>query len=246
MEQFETLTLKRLLEIFLKNISIILITTILTGVLAFALTEAFMVPKYESYVTFYVNNDTKSTVNKTLGSDIQASQMLVDTYIVILKSEKVLNETVKKIEQKGLEGYSTSLLKNNIAAISVDGTEVFKIMVRDENPVASRIIANTLAEVFPVLIKEYIEASSAVVIDSAVDGYQVSPNLKKNIIFGMIWGFLLSYLFLFLKELFDMRIKDEDELKKFFKEPILGVIPDVNEAKNYRHSAYYEYSHKRK
>lgn len=246
MEQFETLTLKRLLEIFLKNISIILIITILTGVLAFALTEAFMTPKYESYVTFYVNNDTKSTVNKTLGSDIQASQMLVDTYIVILKSEKVLGETVKNIEQKGLKGYSSSRLRNNIAAISVDGTEVFKIMVRDENPAASRIIANTLAEVFPVLIKEYIEASSAIVIDSAVDGYQVSPNLKKNIIFGMIWGFLLSYLFLFLKELFDMRIKDEDELKKFFKEPVLGVIPDVNEAKNYRHSAYYEYSHKRK
>lgn len=240
MEQFEDISLKRLAEILIKKIGFIVAATLITGVLAFIYSEMMIVPEYESSVSLYVNNETETTVNKTLGSDIQASQMLVDTYIVIIKSDTVLNQVSQKLIEKGIMGYDAETLRGSIAASAVDATEIFEVTVRDTEPMNTYTIANTIADVAPPIIQDFVEASSVKVIDYAVVGERVSPNIQKNMILGLIFGFLLSCLFVVLKEIFDMRIKDEDELEQWFKIPILGVIPDISNSQVKR-QGYYSY-----
>ncbi len=240
MEQFEDISLKRLAEILLKKIGFIVAATLIAGVLAFIYSEMMIVPEYESSVSLYVNNETETTVNKTLGSDIQASQMLVDTYIVIIKSDTVLNQVSQILAEKNIMGYDAETLRNSITASAVDATEIFEVTVRDTDPMNTYTIANTIADVAPPIIQDFVEASSVKVIDYAVVGERVSPNIQKNMILGLIFGFLLSCLFVVLREIFDMRIKDEDELEQWFKIPILGVIPDISNSQVKR-QGYYSY-----
>ncbi|MBR5614861.1 MAG: hypothetical protein IKW64_06165 [Clostridia bacterium] len=240
MEQFEDISLKRLAEILLKRIGLIVAATLIAGVLAFVYSEMMIVPEYESAVSLYVNNEIESNVNKTLGSDIQASQMLVDTYIVIIKSDTVLNQVSQKLIEKGVVGYDAEMLRGSIAASAVNATEIFEIKVRDTNPMNTYTIANTIADVAPPIIQDFVEASSVKVVDYAVEGERVSPNIQSNMIIGLLIGLFLSCLFVVLKEIFDMRIKDEDELEQWFKLPILGVIPDITNTQT-RRQGYYSY-----
>ena len=240
MEQFEDISLKRLLEILLKKVGLIVAVTLISGVLAFVYSEMMVVPEYESSVSLYVNNEIESSVNKTLGSDIQASQMLVDTYIVIIKSDTVLNQVSNKLAEKGLVGLDAETLRGGITASAVDATEIFEVKVRGTDAMNTYTIANTIADVAPPIIQDFVEASSVKVIDYAVAGERVSPNIQKNMIIGLLIGFFLSCLFVVIKEIFDMRIKNEDELEQWFKLPILGVIPDIANPVN-RKSGYYSY-----
>lgn len=237
MEQFEDISFKRLAEMLWKHVSIIVAITMVMGVLSFLYSKVMMVPEYESSVTMYVKNEVGSSMDKTLGSDIQTAQMLVDTYIVILKSDTFLNEVNSRLVQQGIYGYDAEILKASISARSVDGTEIFEVTVRDIDPAKSHIIANTIADVSPSVIQNFIEASSVKVIDYALEGKRVSPNVPQNMILGLLIGLLLGCIIVVIREIFDMRIKTEDDLKIWFNLPILGVIPDISEAQN-RRGAY--------
>lgn len=239
-QQFEEISFKRLTEILMQSISMIVAVTIIVGIIAFVYSETMVVPEYESTVSLYVNNESGKNTDKILGTDITASQMLVDTYIIIIKSNTVLNEVCKKLEEQGIEGYDVESLAKKINASATNETEIFGVTVRDTNPKHTYMIANIIADVAPPIIKDFVEASSVKVIDYAKEGKRVSPNIQRNTILGLLIGLILSCGFVVLREMFDMRIKTEDDLTKMFELPILGIIPDINDPQN-RKSGYYYY-----
>ncbi len=241
MEQFEELSLKRLAEIIFKHIGMIIAVTLIAGILSFVYSETMIVPEYESSVSLYVNNERGEESNKTTSADIAAAQMLVDTYGVIIKSEKVLTPVCERLVEQGLTQYTPDSLKARVSADSVNDTEVFKITVRDTDPETTFIVANTIAEVAPGIIQEVVKASSVSVIDYARGGKQVAPNIHTNMILGLILGLLVSCAFVVLREIFDMRIKNEEELEQWFKLPILGVVPDIGTSHLAKKPGYYSY-----
>ena len=239
-QQFEEISFKRLTEILMQSISMIVAVTIIAGIIAFVYSETMVVPEYESTVSLYVNNESGINTDKILGTDITAAQMLVDTYIIIIKSNTVLNEVCEKLEEQGIEGYDAESLAKKIDASATNETEIFGVTVRDTNPKHTYMIANIIADVAPPIIKDFVEASSVKVIDYAKEGKRVSPNIQRNTILGLLIGLILSCGFVVLREMFDMRIKTEDDLTKMFELPILGIIPDINDPQN-RKSGYYYY-----
>ena len=202
MEQFEELNLKRLVEIIFKHISMIIAVTLITGILSFVYSETMIVPEYESEVTIYVNNKKPGESSQILSSDIAASQKLVETYVVIIKSDKVLTKVAERLEEDGIGGYHPNQLRNMITAEAVDNTEVLAITVRDTDKVNTFMIANVIAEVAPDEISYYLEGSSVKVVDYAGVGTKVSPNVQNNMIIGLAIGLLLSCIFVVLKEIF--------------------------------------------
>ncbi len=241
MEQFGELNLKRLSEIIFKHIGMIISVTLIAGILAFIYSETMVLPEYESTVTIYVNNKVSEDSTRVLTSDIAAAQMLVDTYKVIIESDTVLSQVVARLEEEGIEGYYPNILRSCISAQSVNDTEILEITVRDTDKKNTFMIANIIAEVAPDIIQEYVEASSVKVVDYALEGVKVAPIIQKNMVIGMVLGLFCACAFVILKEIFDMRIKTEDDLEQWFKIPILGVIPDISEANMTSKSGYYSY-----
>lgn len=239
MEQFEEISLKRLAEMLLSKISLIIAVTLIFGVAAFVYSETMVVPEYASSATLYVSNERGTSMNKTLGSDITASQMLVDTYVVIIKSDTVLNQVCDVLSEHGVTGYTADALRGSITASAIDETEVFKVTVKDTDPHNSYLIANVIADLAPSIIHDFIEASTVKVVDYAVEGEKVSPNIQNNTLLGLLLGLFLSCGFVVLRELFDMRVKNEEELGKWFNLPVLGVVPDINNPRSRRTNYYY-------
>lgn len=231
---FEQIDIKRLIEIVLDRIVSIVVITILFGLVSFALSKYFITPKYESSITMYINNrKSTSTIEdlvetKTLSSDIAASQQLVPTYIEMLKSNNVLQAVSDTIEKKTGEVYTVSKLKGMITAEAVTNTEIIRVSVRMVDAAIAREIANTVADVAPDKIQNFIERSDVRIIDRAkISTSPVTPNIRNNTIIGALLGFVLSISFILLRELFDVRVKSGDDLVARFQYPVLGSIPEI-------------------
>lgn len=228
----EQIDIKRLIEIVLNRIVSIVVITLIFGLLAFALSEYFITPKYESKITMYVNNRRASSEEnaetKTLSSDITASQQLVPTYIEMIKSDNILQEVSEVVEDKTGKKFTVTEIKKMLEAEAVTKTEIIRVSIKDSDAAIAKEIANTIAEVAPRKIQSFIELSEVRIIDTAkISKTPVFPNVRNNTILGALLGMVLSISFIILRELFDVRVKSVDDLIAKFDYPVLGTIPEI-------------------
>lgn len=209
------------------------------GAAAFFFTYFLIVPQYKSSALMYVNNSSISVGSTTVSlSDLSASQTLVDTYIVILKTRLTLNEVIERAELD----YSYEDLRDMISAASVNSTEIFEVAVTSPDPAEAERIANTIVRVLPEKISEIMDGSSVRTVDFAVQPTEKSsPSITKNVALGMILGFALSCGVLILLELLDEHIRDDEDLTAAYDLPVLAVVPDLlrsGESLKYGESRY--------
>lgn len=201
--------------------------TLVGGIIAFCISRYMLDPTYTSRISMYVNNNAQKENTVANINDINASQKLVSTYIEILKSDTVLG---KVLEETNLP-HTTAELREMLTANSINGTEIFEVKVTTENPEEAALIANTIATMAPDEIIRVVKAGSVELIDQAVVAtVPTSPNVLLNTIIGFMLGGVLSVLAVLVLAMLDNRIKSEEDLKKHYDIPILGAIPDLEDA----------------
>ena len=248
MNEFEKFSMKQMAEVLLANIKFIVAVTMFFVIAAFIYSETMVIPMYEASVSLYVNNTDSNTryENKMLGTDITASQMLVPSCVEIVKSNRMLKVVAKKAKEDEQLNYSAAAIGRMLSTEVVADTEIFKIVIKCNDPQTAAKIANTFAKAAREEINTIISASSVNVIDWAEpSNKKVSPNVTMNTILGLIMGLLLSCAFIALREMFDVRIKNESDLEKAFNYPILGVIPRIGASNGGQESYYYRNSYYR-
>ncbi len=222
------INLQELLLVYLRKWWVILLCIILFGTAAFFVTWKFVTPTYQASITIYVNNN-RGLEDKTYlsSADLSAAQRLVNTYVSIAKSDRVL----AKISE-GLDGeYTPEQLSQAITAKQLNETEIFGMYVVNEDPDEAARIANVAAEVAPGEISNLIEGTSARVIDYAkVPKNRFSPSYSRAALLGAVVGASIAVIFLTIHYLIDTHIKDENDLTDMFNLPILGRIPDFEYA----------------
>lgn len=205
----------------------IIVSVILFAIGAFAISKWMITPLYQADVMLYVNNGTTSDkTDRISNSDISASQSLVDTYIVILKYGETLDEVVKDAKLNK----TPEQLASMISSSSVNGTEVFRIVVTDDDPNEAASIANSIAKVLPRQVSGVIDGSTVRVVSNAkVPEKPSSPHVMKNCVIGAALGFLLSTVAVVLYTILDDTVKDAEKyLKENYHEPVLTAIPELN------------------
>ncbi len=230
--------LRRVWKALWKKNWLIVLVSILCAVITSVSTFFLITPKYQSSALFYVNNNSLSVGDASFSltsSDITAAKSLVDTYIVILKSRACLNDVIDYSEAD----LSYGQLKSMISAAAVNSTEIFEIIVTSPDPEEAEKIANAIAYILPKRIADIVEGTSANVVDYAVKASNPSsPNYVKNTFIGMILGFLASVGLITVREIFDITIKTEDDIKYCCEHPVLASVPDMTENTK---SGYYSY-----
>ncbi len=216
--------LQELLLAYLRKWWLIVMCLAIGASIAFAGTLKFVTPKYQARISLYVSNSRViDNADYLTSSDLSAAQRLVNTYVSIAKSDRVLS----KISTALNDEYSVSELNGMIKASQMNETEIFCVYVVHEDPVEAARIANAAAEVAPKEISSLIEGTSAHVIDTAkVPTSRYSPNYAKSAFVGGLIGFVLAVAFLTIQFLRDTRIKDENDLTSLFELPVLGRIPN--------------------
>lgn len=226
----------KLLRAYLSKWWLIAICVFVGAVLAGYISVNYITPMYRANVTIYVNNVRNGEqVNYITSSNLETAQRLVNTYIKIIRSDTVLEKVAKAT---GLD-ISAGEIRSAMHASQDGDTELLKVAVTHVDPVVATRIVNTIAQVAPGEIENFVEGSSTKVIDYAkVPGDPASPNIRKNCVMGAMGGCLLAVLFVTILFLADVRIKDEEDLAALFAVPVLGQIPDFDSVKAKNKSGY--------
>ena len=218
--------LMKLLMVYLRKWWLILICGLAGACIALVFTINFITPTYRASVSVYVNNTRNNqSVDYVTSGNLDASQRLVNTYINIVQSDRVLELVSAKLNGS----YTVMELREMLSAAQVDKTEIFKLYISSPNPEEAARIANVIAEVAPTEISNLVEGSSARIIDYAkVPEQRYTPSYSKNTVMGGLIGCVLVAAYLTLMFLLDVRIKDDEDLTALFDVPILGQIPNID------------------
>ena len=220
--------LRRIAEAVWEKVWSISTVSAICAVIMLLVTLFAIVPQYEASAMFYVNNNSFSVGDASLSissGDLVTSRGLVESYIVILKTRETLNDV---IDYSGVD-VTYSQLKGMISAAAVNETEIFQVIVTSEDPNEAEKIANAIAYILPKRISSIIEGTSAKVVDAAVvPSKPSSPSYTKNTVLGFVLGFLLSTGIVVLQEIFDITIREEEDIAQCCELPILAAVPDMS------------------
>ena len=238
--------LLELLKMLLEHIWVIIAVTVFTGIFALCIAEFYMPVKYESYTTMYVKNANDATAAqedaaKVAYADLNASKSLASTYVVALKSNWVIDETISQLTQKyersgKLEERAKYLEHEKIDKMyslsTVDDTEVLKITAKTTDPEVAADVCNTIAGIAPEFLIRVVGAGSVEVIDKAeINPEPVEPNVKKVTVLGAMLGFLAAAGVLVILYLADNSVKSTDQLNKKLEKAIIGEVYNFSQEK---------------
>ena len=216
---------------------IVLIGALFAG-MAFAATKLFIKPTYRCGFTAYVNNQHNS--ESLSNQDINAGKQLVDTYVTVIRSNKILTAAAESV---GLD-IPVGTLKSTVTASVQSETEVIAVYVEHRDPQTAYILANAIANTAPTYMSEIVVGSSMKIIDYPMySDKRYKPNYIKYSLLGFLLGAVLVIIKVIVSTLTDDKVKSVQDIEDRFSLPILGVIPDVLESTDEKGKGYYAYEY---
>lgn len=124
---------------------------------------------------------------------------------------------------------STNLNVNELAKmISISNqtnSQVFSVNVKSGDPVLSKDVANTIADVFKNQVASIMSVSNVSIVSKAkTNETPVAPNVKLITLAGLVTGIFSGFAWGFIKEITDRTVKDLNFLTDDLKLTNLGVI----------------------
>ena len=228
----EEINLIKIFEIVLKLWWVVLIFALIGVLVAFSISSFFMTPLYTSNAKVYVSGSQKPESVGVNINDINLSQRLVGTYIEILTGNSFLEEVALDYNAQKNDNelaITAGYIKSNLDMRSANETEILKIQYEDTSPQKAQKVLELLLKNAPEEISRVINGCEIKIIDHPdVPVASSYPNVEQNTFIGFFLGIVLGVVVIFLKELFDTRIKEEEDLKKAYGIAVLGMIPNLD------------------
>ena len=234
----KTINIMELVMIALRHIWIIILAAVVFAVAAFSYCKLFLTPSYSAQASILVTNGAvitsyAETTDKISGSDIQASLILSNTVVDILKTpdiyQKVAKQLGKEYSYQGLMGAS-SISRRGEDTLFVDVT------FSSTDPKEAMRIANKYVEVACGYIPEFIPSARANVASTAIKASKTFPRTMTTTAVAGFVGAIAAYVVFFIIESTNRSIKGEEDFTNTFSVPLLGAVPDFEnvESGSYR------------
>ena len=223
------LTVKDVFLALWHSILLIIIASFI-GMAAFGgFTYCFVKPEYTATAKLYVYNEKNDDRYITTG-DLTVSQSLVDTYLIIIRSDPVLEQVADK-----LRGTYPDLTAKKIDGLltgsAINETEAFYISATSQDRQMATDIVNEIVAIVPDEIIRIVKAASVEVIEEAkvpdIDDYNWP--IARNAFVGFAVGFVLSCGYILLANSMDTTVYGRNEIINNFKIPVIGIIPPHEE-----------------
>lgn len=237
-EQSDAINVSELFFALLAKSWMIIIAMIVCGVLAFAYSKFCVSPTYKASCMLFVLN--RNSENSLTSSDISASNALIKDYEHLASSRRVIEAVIDELnKQQGNPVYTYEELKNEVSVSIPQDSRMLVVSVADLNPVNAQILADAVAGRLVSSIVEIMKTEAVIVDNAVLPTRPSSPNVKKNTIIGMLFGFILAAAYVVIRYLTDDTIKNDADVEKHLHVPVLGTIPlDENDTPKRRRSEY--------
>lgn len=178
---------------------------------------------YKSHTTVVLaqdNTKAESATTTTL-NDININQKLVSTYSEIVKSKRVLQEAIDKLE---LDTTPEKLAKQ-INVTAIEDTEIIKIAVSDPDAERAAAIANKVAEIFATTVHDTFGLNNATILDEAeANNIQSNNTTLRDLAIALLLSVFGVVAVAFVIYYFDDSVKYSEELESQVKMPIAGKV----------------------
>ena len=222
-KQNDTIDLVALMRVMKDKLVWILLSALIFGGIGYAVSTFVLTPKYEASINMIVNNQKNASTTAT-GDSLNSAQRLVDTYAVVIKSNTVLNQVIKKLNLET----SYEQLNSQVSVSSVNGTQVMKISVKATDQETACEIVKEIADVSVDQVSEAVEAGSCkIVSDVYATGQPVYPDVQRKTLKAALLGIILCAGLFILQYLMDNTFRSEEDVRNELDIPVLGVIPAV-------------------
>lgn len=204
----------------------IILAAVVCGLGAYIYSYSTTVQTYTSQITLFVTNTNRTSEDTDISNaELTTSSKLVESYIAVLKSRKVMDQVAAALPPE--VPVSGGQILNMISTRATGETEKFTITVTSTNSNYAEIIANKIGEIAPGAIQEVTLAGQATVLDWAQGS---APNKVDNVtptVLGAVAGFGIACLVIIIVFSFNTTIWDENDLEKRYDIPIFGTIPKL-------------------
>ena len=188
--------------------------------------ERGRVDTYTARGTMYVYNGNPNVVNYqyTNASDLNSAVRLLDTYMVVVKSDKVLDVLAERLTPD-YPGITTGFIAGTLSMSPVSETGVLEVRCRTTNPKMSADICNAVLDVAPSEIIRVVSAGSIEIIDYATvppapDAFSPMGPAERGALIGAVAAAaLLTLLFLL-----NRKVTDAKDLTDNYTPPLLASI----------------------
>jgi capsular polysaccharide biosynthesis protein len=218
-EREDTIDLVELAYVLWNKIWILLLCVLIGASASGLFTKFCITPQYVATATIYVNG--KDSISM---ADLQISQALAADYLVIAKSRQVLEVVIDDLNLDTTYDDLYSI----ITVTNPSDTHMLDISVQSSDPELAVSISNTTAERVREKIAEITNSDKPTVVNSAViPKSPVSPNLKKNIAVGGMFGGVAAAAVVLMLYLMDDTFQTEDDVKRYLNLTTLAAMPLV-------------------
>lgn len=219
-----TINVKQFIQIIFRNIIPIALISVACGTGAYFYTSKLVTPLYTATASMYVYSDTNRSNTSVSFSELSASQELVNTYLVVLRSDTVLDQVISQLKIQ----LTADVIRSRLTASSINQTEAFSISYTDPDPNQAQTIANAITAFAPKEIVRVVKVGGAEVIDKATTPTMPSsPHVFRNTFTWMMIGFFVSIGIVFFKAFSDTKIRVEVDITEAYDIPIIASIPSL-------------------
>lgn len=216
----------KLFYYFFKRKWILLICGVIGFVTVFLISEMFLPDSYTAEGSMYVGNGNPAATNYqyTSTGDLDSAKQLIDTYMVVIQSNVVMDGITTKLISK-YPAITQDYILKSLSAGAVPDTSVMSVKSTTQNPELSTDIVNAVLDVAPGEIIRVISAGSCEVIDHAtIPKIPDSRNSVVRGLLGAIFGIVLSGSILLVLFLLDRSISEPRDLTDYYTPPLLASV----------------------
>ena len=221
-------SIEKIFRVVLAKLWIIISVSVIAAVIMGVVTIYLISPVYSSTAKFYVQNDATGINESLTSQDLSAAKSLVDTYIVMIKTDTVLKEVADLADVD----YDPEELSDMMKAGAINNTEVFYITISSTDKEEALDITNAIVDIVPEKISNFIKGSSVAIVQEPELAVEPdSPSMVLNVILGFMVGFVISFAVIVIREITDTRVVTEDDVKMLFDNyTVIGQIPTISVA----------------
>lgn len=208
------------IRLFKKKKKVILLVTFYITLIGGFSSFAFP-PKFEAKTDVLVNFTTADVVSS---GEIEANLRLIETYKYLMKSNRILTKVNGSLD----ETYKKGEISQKVKIQSSINSQILTILAEEKTPEKAAALANTLATTFQEEIKTLMNLENVHILSQATvndDTKSIKPITALFFIISAIIGFLASYSFILIQEMFFTLVDSSEKAEKALELPVIGIVP---------------------
>ena len=221
--------LRRYLHIIRQRWILIIITTLVGAGVGLLTTSTKSL--YRTTTVLYVGDRSfAGSLNQAQLYALPGLDQILATYVQMIPNAVIAQ---KAVETTGVPR-SAGQAVGETRTLNVPGTSLISVTVTDRDPLVAQKLADGMSNAFVQQVQTYEPTPSPGAVptepayvfqDAALPASPLSTGLKRKVLLGAVFGFILSILLVLLLDYLDITVRSPEDIERRLDLPVLGTVP---------------------